>query len=154
MVRNGTAAPVVFPSLESVRKAAESAATKEALVKALTALSFGKVTYDKKSVLLELSPKRNALTSAQELGWQRVYAVSGDVHQEFWRILCWEEDLVNSHGTNRIVTNWPSLGIWRVDAQLDARPAGDIPETISGASPAYDLKIFSAALESMKFSQP
>jgi hypothetical protein len=77
------------------------------------------------------------------MGWTRAYAFSGDVHQETWMIGLWTSDVPDEYGP-RIGVKDPQVGAWAVTPSLAARPAGDLPNLVAGASPAYDLTAYTA----------
>lgn len=79
------------------------------------------------------------------MGWDRPYAVSGDVHQVQWSIRVWTSDMADPYG-KRIATQFPLLGEWAVIARLAGRPRGELPDLVSGASPAYDLHAYEASV--------
>jgi hypothetical protein len=85
----------------------------------------------------------------EAMGWQRPYALSTDVHQTRWTIQLWVADLDDPYGP-RIYTRYPSLDDWAVIAQLSGRPEGALPALHAGASPAYDLRAYTADIVSLE----
>jgi len=79
------------------------------------------------------------------MGWARAYAFSPDVHQTLWEVGLWVADLADPYGP-RIYTQPPRLGAWRVAARLTGRPPGPLPGVAAGASPAYPLDAYPAAV--------
>jgi hypothetical protein len=92
---------------------------------------------------LGFSPPVDARELAQAFQWKRPYAVSGDVHQNSWRLTVWTDDLKDPWN-NRIATEFPRVGLRTAYVDLDGRPEGELPKLVSGASPAYDLLRFHA----------
>jgi hypothetical protein len=91
----------------------------------------------------------SAQACCEALGWDRPYALSGDVHQTRWQIQLWVADLADPYGP-RIHTRAPQLGSWVIIAQLTGRPRGELPAVSAGASPAYDLRVYAADIESIE----
>jgi hypothetical protein len=65
-------------------------------------------------------------------------AVSPDVHQHTWVILVVGDELTDPHGA-RIASERITAGRWELVPALTARPDGELPGVVSGASPAYDV---------------
>ncbi|HEY0135401.1 MAG TPA: hypothetical protein VGB85_15060 [Nannocystis sp.] len=62
-----------------------------------------------------------------------------------------QRDLDDPHSP-RIATELPRFGAYRVEAELTARPTGELPPLQSGASPAYDLAAYSATVTRLGFT--
>ena len=69
---------------------------------------------------------------------ERPVAVSPDVEQRTWQILVAGAELADPYG-RRMASEPITAGRWDVAAYLVARPRGDLPGVVSGASPAYDV---------------
>ena len=91
----------------------------------------------------------SAAPFCEAMGWQRPYALSSDVHQTRWKIQLWVADLADPYGP-RIHTRVPSLGHWAVIPQLTGRPHGTLPSLHAGASPAYDLRAYTADIAAIE----
>lgn len=86
------------------------------------------------------------------MGWTQAYAVSGDAHQNSWRIMVAAKDESAQKDTGvkrRIATRFPVLGVWKVQCALAERPQGELPDVVDGASPAYFLGIYKDAVSSI-----
>jgi hypothetical protein len=79
-----------------------------------------------------------------------LYVVSGDVHQRSWRLVVGGASLEDPHRP-RISTELPKVGAWRLDLRVEGRPAGPLPTTMAGASPAYPLSGHSVSVTSLFF---
>jgi hypothetical protein len=99
-----------------------------------------------RGVLIELEPPVAAASVATWLGLARPYAVSGDVHQRSFGIRSFTQKLAG----NRIATEFPSFGAWRLEIDLDGRPEGPLPAEVSGASPAYPLGKYPASVKQVR----
>jgi hypothetical protein len=110
---------------------------------------FGRDPY--RYATISLAQPIPARACCEALGWERPYALSTDVHQTRWQIQLWVEDLEDPYGP-RIHTRLPTLGAWAVLAQLNDRPAGALPPVQAGASPAYDLALYDAAISAIEVS--
>jgi hypothetical protein len=102
---------------------------------------FGRHTY--RYARLAFAAPVAAAPFCETMGWQRPYAVATDVHQTRWTMQLWVGDLADPYGP-RIHTRYPSLGDWAVIPQLSGRPQGALPALHAGASPAYDLRAYTA----------
>jgi hypothetical protein len=96
------------------------------------------VTVDGAGFSLAFAGGVDAAELARACGWKRPYAISGDVHQQEWTVALFAGELKDPY-RRRIATTQPRLGAWTVRAELDGRPAGELPDVVAGASPAYDL---------------
>jgi hypothetical protein len=90
-------------------------------------------------VTLELDPAPDASELCAAWGVERSVAVSPDVHQRTWWILVAGDELPDPHGT-RIASERIAAGRWEIVPALAARPDGELPGVVSGASPAYDVR--------------
>jgi hypothetical protein len=89
---------------------------------------------DETGLRVTVAPALDAAAVARALGIAMPCAVSGDVHQRSW----WLQACAPFEG-NRLAAKFPRLGGWWLSVELDGRPAGPLPDTVAGASPAYDL---------------
>ena len=89
-------------------------------------------------VILELDPPAQARELCLAWSIERPVAVSPDVAQRTWQILVAGDDLADRY-SRRIASEPITSGRWDVAAYLVARPAGELPGVVSGASPAYDV---------------
>ena len=87
---------------------------------------------------LELGTPVDARELCEAWAIARPVAVSPDVHQRTWSILEAGVQLPDPHG-KRIASDPITAGRWRIVPKLGARPAGALPDVVSGASPAYDV---------------
>jgi hypothetical protein len=108
------------------------------------------LTVDDSGFVLAFAVPIEARELAKALGWARPYAVAGDVHQQSWRLQLYVKPLADAHN-KRIATTAPRLGAWAAQVELDGRPAGELPELVAGASPAYDLERRSAKVVRVRF---
>lgn len=83
-------------------------------------------------------PGRDAHWLMTAWNLDRVYAVSTDPHQQNWQLMGYGQDLADPNGT-RIAVVPITFGSWTVRPQLAGRPGGPLPNTVAGASPAYDM---------------
>jgi hypothetical protein len=102
-------------------------------------------------VTLELDPPADARELCAAWGIERPIAVSPDVHQTTWCVLAAGEELADPHG-RRIASNRITAGRWDILPKLTARPAGESPGVVSGASPAYDLHERRGAVASIEIA--
>ncbi|CAN5378858.1 hypothetical protein BH10CYA1_BH10CYA1_20820 [soil metagenome] len=93
---------------------------------------------DDQTVEITLNSPISAKTFSKILGWNSPYLVSPDVHQNTWEIQIPQNPLGKVEDS-RIATKYPQIGSWSVRASVESRPAGDLPEIVAGASPAYSL---------------
>jgi len=86
--------------------------------------------------------------------WQlrRPYVVSPTVHQTKWIVALWQEDLKDSY-TKRVALTPITFGVWVVRPIVSERPQGKLPGVVAGASPAYDLKTYSANVVALEITQ-
>lgn len=91
----------------------------------------------------------NASRVATLLGIAHPVAISGDVHQTEW-FLASRTATIHDPYQNRIATQTPAFGTWMARAVLVGRPAGPLPTVVAGASPAYDLQLYSASVRSIE----
>ena len=89
-------------------------------------------------VTLDLDPPADARELCRAGGVERPVAVSPDVHQRTWRILEAGAELPDPHG-RRIASDVITAGRWDIVPLLSERPSGELPDVVSGASPAYEL---------------
>ena len=89
-------------------------------------------------VVLDVDPPIDARALCEAWGIARPVAVSGDVHQRRWQVLLAGEDLGDPY-QRRIAARTFATGRWDVHLHLAARPSGDLPRVVAGASPAYDV---------------
>jgi hypothetical protein len=71
--------------------------------------------------------------------------VSGDVHQQ-------QFEIGHSTGTiepGRIGSEDPTSGRWAIRVTLVARPAGELPKLVAGASPAYPLPRYPSSFDQL-----
>lgn len=80
------------------------------------------------------------------MGWRGCYGVSTDVHQNLWWVMIWNSDIKAQYG-KRISVNSPQIDDLTVSVGLSGRPKGKLPNVVAGASPAYDLSIYPAEVE-------
>ena len=73
----------------------------------------------------------------------RAYAVAIDPHQETWQLARYGQDVSDPNAT-RIAVVPIAFGTWTVRPRLAGRPAGPLPNVVAGASPAYDISVYSA----------
>ena len=90
-------------------------------------------------VTLEVDPPAEARELCAAWSIARPVAVSPDVHQHMWQIIVAGVELPDPYA-RRIAANPITAGRWSVTPRLDARPAGELPGVVSGASPAYDVR--------------
>ena len=90
-------------------------------------------------VTLALDPPVDARELCAAWSIARPVAVSPDVHQQTWQILVAGEELPDPYA-RRIAADAITAGRWDVAPRLVARPAGELPGVVSGASPAYDVR--------------
>lgn len=90
-------------------------------------------------VRLELDPPADARELCAGWGIARPVAVSPDVEQRTWRIFVAGEELPDLYA-RRIASASITAGRWDIAPYLAARPAGELPGVVSGASPAYDVR--------------
>lgn len=83
-------------------------------------------------------PARDAHWLVTAWNLDRVYAVATDPHQQNWQLMRYDQDLPDPNGT-RIAVVPIRFGSWNVRPQLAGRPGGALPNTVAGASPAYDI---------------
>ncbi len=103
---------------------------------------------------LGFGPTLDALALCRLWGLERPYAVSGDMRQETWRVVCFCADVPDQWNT-RIATEAPKFDAWQVSIELEGRPAcDDLPGVVSGASPAYDLTVYAARVRRVFFLLP
>lgn len=145
-------APSVSPNVRfvghvrDIAGAARDAAALESMLRA-QAPTGTTVTASAPSVTVRLNAPVTAAAAIAALGLSRAYAISGDVHQTEWYVTLHASDL----NPTRIATELPHIGAWDVQLNLDARPAGALPTLVAGASPAYDLRTYSANVVSIEF---
>src|SRR4051794_12109862 len=87
---------------------------------------------------LDLDPPADARELCRAWGIERPVAVSPDVHQQTWWIVEAAAELPDPHGS-RIAAERMTAGRWNIVPSLSERPAGDLPDVVSGASPAYEV---------------
>lgn len=104
---------------------------------------------DDRTAEISLRSPISAKTFSQILGWNSPYLVSPDVHQHTWEIQI-PKDPLGKVEDNRITTMYPTIGTWLVRATAEARPSGDLPEIVAGASPAYSLGNYDAGITSVR----
>ncbi len=77
--------------------------------------------------------------------WQleRPYALATDPHQLNWRVVLFKQQVPDPDGA-RIAVDPIKFGNWTISPRLVGRPAGDLPDLVAGASPAYDLAHYPA----------
>ena len=88
---------------------------------------------------LDLDPPADARELCAAWAITRPVAVSPDVHQHTWQILMAGDELPDPYA-QRIASDPIHAGRWEVMPYLGARPAGEPPGVVSGASPAYDVR--------------
>ncbi len=89
-------------------------------------------------VTLELDPPADARELCAAWSIARPVAVSPDVHQRTWQVLVAGRELPDPY-SRRIAAVSIIAGRWDITPRLAARPAGELPGVVSGASPAYDV---------------
>lgn len=104
---------------------------------------------DERTVEIQLKNPCSARLVSKLIGWNSPYLVSPDVHQSTWEIQV-PRDKMGKIEASRIATNYPKIGAWIVRATVEGRPAGELPETIAGASPAYNLAIYDAGIKTVR----
>jgi len=90
-------------------------------------------------VRLDIDPPADARELCAAWGIARPVAVSPDVEQRSWQILVAGEELPDPYA-RRIAAQTITAGRWDVRPYLSARPAGELPGVVCGASPAYDVR--------------
>jgi hypothetical protein len=100
---------------------------------------------------LELDPPADARALCAAWGIERPVAVSPDVHQSTWSVLVAGDELADPHA-KRIASKRITAGRWDVVPRLSARPAGELPGVVSGASPAYDIVERGGAVASIEIA--
>ncbi len=102
-------------------------------------------------VTLDLDPPADARELCRAWGIERPVAVSPDVHQRTWWILEAGAELPDPHGS-AIASKRITAGRWDIVPCLRERPAGDLPDVVSGASPAYDVQERGGAVVSIEIA--
>jgi hypothetical protein len=82
---------------------------------------------------------------ARAFHFERPYAIGVDVHKHHWKLEVFIKDVPDPVNP-RIDTADPQLGAWTVAVDLVGRPAGPFPTLFCGASFAYDLERYTAAV--------
>ncbi|MBX9573633.1 MAG: tetratricopeptide repeat protein [Candidatus Obscuribacterales bacterium] len=104
-------------------------------------------------IQIDFAEPIDAKIFCRNMGWSQAYAVSSDPHQNSWRIMTAERAELaqkeNAGGKRRISTQFPLLGSWRLQCALAQRPQGELPDTVTGASPAYFLGTYKDAVSSI-----
>lgn len=100
---------------------------------------------------LGLDPPIDARGLCEAWGIARPVAVSGDVHQSRWSVLMAGDELPDPYA-RRISARPLTAGRWDVNINLTARPAGDLPDVVCGASPAYDIVERGGAVRAIEVS--
>lgn len=83
----------------------------------------------------------------------RPYAIATDPHQLSWRVVLYQQQVADPNGS-RIATAPITFGSWTVTPRLEGRPAGDMPDVVSGAAPAYDLTRYPARVVGLEIAGP
>ncbi|ORB84717.1 hypothetical protein B1987_13995 [Mycobacterium kansasii] len=83
----------------------------------------------------------------------RPYAVAADPHQLSWRVVLYQQQVSDPNGS-RIATVPIRFGTWTITLRLEGRPAGDMPDVVSGASAAYDLTRYAARVVGLEIAGP
>ncbi|MFN8555331.1 MAG: tetratricopeptide repeat protein [Candidatus Obscuribacterales bacterium] len=104
---------------------------------------------DEKTVEIQLKNPCSARLVSKLIGWNSPYLVSPDVHQTTWEIQVPRDRMGKIEGS-RIATTYPQIGAWTVRASVDGRPTGELPETVAGASPAYNLAIYDSGITTVR----
>ncbi len=102
-------------------------------------------------ITLGLDPPIDARRLCQAWGIARPVAVSGDVRQSKWSVLVAGDELADP-SARRISARSLTAGRWDVNIRLTARPVGDLPDVVSGASPAYDIVERGGAVSAIEVS--
>lgn len=102
-------------------------------------------------VRLDLDPPADARELCAAWAIARPVAVSPDVHQQTWQILVAGDELPDPYA-RRIASDPIRAGRWQVLPDLGARPAGELPGVVSGASPAYDVREHGGAVRSIEIA--
>jgi len=102
-------------------------------------------------VRLQLDPPADARELCAAWAIARPVAVSPDVHQHTWQILVAGEELADPYA-RRIAAEPIRAGRWDVMPYLAARPGGELPGVVSGASPAYDVGERGGAVRSIEIA--
>jgi hypothetical protein len=102
-------------------------------------------------VTLDLDPPADARELCRAWGVERPVAVSPDVHQRTWSILEAAAELPDPH-VRTIASHRMTAGRWDVVPRLSGRPPGDLPDAVSGASPAYDVQDRGGAVRSIEIA--
>jgi len=89
-------------------------------------------------VRLDIDPPTDARELCAAWAIAHPVAVSPDVEQRTWQILVAGDELPDPYA-RRIAAQTVIAGRWDVAPYLVARPAGELPGIVSGASPAYDV---------------
>ena len=100
---------------------------------------------------LQLDPPADARALCAAWAIARPVAVSPDVHQHTWQILVAGEELADPYA-RRIAAEPIRAGRWDVMPYLAARPGGELPGVVSGASPAYDVRERGGAVGSIEIA--
>jgi hypothetical protein len=79
-----------------------------------------------------------------------LFIVSGDVHQRSWELRVGGGRVPDPHN-QRIATDMPTFGSWKLDIGISERPGGPLPKLVAGASPAYPLAGRTALVTRMRF---
>lgn len=111
-----------------------------------------KITEQAKQIQIDLASPVDAKLFCRIMGWTQAYAISGDPHQNNWRVMvaAKSDNIPKDSGVKRrIATQLPSLGVWKVQCELAERPQGELPDAIAGASPAYFLGTYKGAVSSI-----
>ena len=103
-------------------------------------------------VRLQLDPPADARELCAAWAIARPVAVSPDVHQHAWQILVAGEELPDPYA-RRIAAEPIRAGRWDVMPYLAARPGGELPGVVSGASPAYDVHERGGAVRSIEIAR-
>ncbi len=104
---------------------------------------------DDRTVEITLNHPISAKTFSKILNWNSPYLVSPDVHQNTWTIQIPKNPL-GAVKDSRIATTYPKIGTWSVRAAVESRPAGDLPEIVTGASPAYSLGNYDSGVTNIR----
>jgi GNAT superfamily N-acetyltransferase len=103
-------------------------------------------------VTLQVDPPADARALCEAWAIDRPVAVSPDVHQRTWQLLVAGEVLPDPYAPRRIAAHSITAGRWEVAAYLSARPSGELPGVVSGASPAYDVRERGGTVRSIEIS--
>lgn len=111
-----------------------------------------KIIESGRQLQIDFASPLDAKLLCRNMGWTQAYAVSGDAHQNSWRIMVAAKNESAQKDTGvkrRIAARFPVLGVWNVQCSLAERPQGELPDAVAGASPAYFLGTYKDSVSSI-----